>query len=855
MDYRTHQNKSTGLGCLLAALTISCYNAAPSVSTGSGGPGGGTQGPLGMGPALYLDLSGSSRSAGGNLLELRFDRDIIVSDPTQLDLRLPTPGNSFGEWSAQVNPEDTTTLRVWLGAEASLRSRGRRVPGPPLIGQPSTLRIPADSLIRDAATGTFSAEDLDMDVFPGLVPAPLESGDLFDAAAALMMDLNHDGTKDLAITGGTPGAGWLRWQALDHGGNPLSPWVLIALPDEGLALAGGDVQGNGQTDLVVGTLGADLLLTDFPANAGGAIALPGSQGSGALLMADMNRDGLDDLVAGGITGLWITHFTETGPTPPTLINANAARHLALIDANQDGRLDIVAALDAQTVVLLGTCQGGYLFGTNLAHSTAFDLQVTDVNRDGIQDVLGAGPAGARVFHGIGDGSFWAAEVLSLNPTQALSCVDLDGDSHPEVLLLGATNGATAFELLTPEGSDWSSAQSGLLSGSALEVVATDWDGDGDTDHLVLGTEPRLLLSSLGGTFGDWTPVSAPLDLGAGPVSAMTSADFDGDGDLDLALAELGTVELWRNNFGELVEVLNITTGLNRVEDLAFVDIDQDGDLDLFAVGTVSGLHIFLNNDGAYDPAPAGIHPATPPCNSMALGDLDQDGDLDLVLGALRGHPDMVLRNLTSSANPGSGGGDTVPPCTWFGFETSQLMSAKMTHKVALAKLDGNSSLDIYCGHGVNEADTTWLGQGDCTFLEVMSPGSSSATYDLILGDLNQDGLIDLLPASEGADVMRSGDGGGVFMFMAQIHQNHTTDLAWKDLNGDGVRDLVSTHDFGGPTNARLGPWNFYTVTPIWSLDAVDMHNLELIDLDGDGGLDLIVTSEIEGVAGQLYLAR
>ena len=103
--------------------------------------------------------------------------------------------------------------------------------------------------------------------------------------------------------------------------------------------------------------------------------------------------------------------------------------------------------------------------------------------------------------------------------------------------------------------------------------------------------------------------------------------------------------------------------------------------------------------------------------------------------------------------------------------------------------------------------------------------------------------------------MRSGDGAGTFFFLGEIHQPHTTDLCWVDLNGDGIQDLVTTHDFGGQTNMRLGPWNFYTSPPIQTMDAVDMHNLELLDLDGDGSMEVIVTSEIDGVPGRLYRAR
>ena len=845
----------TTLGCLIAALTISCYDTQPSVPTGTGGPGSGTQGPLAMGPALYLDLNGDGRGSGPSYLRLRFDRPIALADAAQLDLRMPTPGDSLGAWSQQVDPQGPENLHVWLGPDASLRSRGRRDSGPALQGQPSILTVPDGSTIRDAATGSFSATGLDMDVFPGLVANTSVANELAGAAAALLVDLNADGAEDLVTTGGAPGEGWLRWQALDYDGQGIGDAVVIPLPDEGLTVASGEMGGNGQVDLFIGTLGSDLLLADFPENAGGVQTLDGSQGSGSLLVADMNRDGTDDLVSAGIAGLWITHFGGDDPPTPALLLESSPRHLALIDANRDGRLDLVAALDDYTQILLGTCQAGYISGSAIPLSTTFDLQVTDTNRDGISDVIGVGPWGARIYRGMGDGGFWPGDSLSEEPTQALSCLDLDGDSAPEVLLLGTVNGVAGFELLISEADEWTQIQTGPLSGNALDLVPNDWDGDGDLDHLVLGSEPHLLTSSLSGTYGEWIPDPVSFDLGAGAIAAMASADWDGDGDTDLAQAELGMVSLWRNNSGTLVSVLEITTGLNRVEDLAFRDIDQDGDLDLFACGTVSGLRIFLNEGGAYVPVASGILPPTPSSNSMAFGDVDRDGDLDLVLGTLRGQPDMVLLNLTSSDNPGSGGGDTVPPCTWFGFEAGQLLSSKMTHKVALADLNGDGQLDLYFGHGVAENDAAWIGNGNGTFSEHPTFGPAAATYDLVLGDLNRDGLIDVLSASEDADSMRSGNGAGTFFFMGQILQAHTTDLCWVDLNGDGIRDLVSTHDFGGQANMRLGPWNFYTSPPIQTMDAVDMHNLELLDLDGDGSMEVIVTSEIDGVPGRLYRAR
>ena len=130
-----NMNIRTPLACLPLIFATSCYDTQPSVSTGNGGPGAGTQGPFALGPVLYFDLSGDSRGAEGNRLELRFDRPVALGDPSELDLRLPTPGDSFGEFTALVDPDSPDTLGIWLGPDAQLRTRGLAGSGIPQTGR------------------------------------------------------------------------------------------------------------------------------------------------------------------------------------------------------------------------------------------------------------------------------------------------------------------------------------------------------------------------------------------------------------------------------------------------------------------------------------------------------------------------------------------------------------------------------------------------------------------------------------------------------------------------------------------------------------------------------------------------
>ena len=153
------------------------------------------------------------------------------------------------------------------------------------------------------------------------------------------------------------------------------------------------------------------------------------------------------------------------------------------------------------------------------------------------------------------------------------------------------------------------------------------DGDGDGD----GVMPR------------WTLVdSAAATLTRGRNTTPALGDLDGDGDLDLLVGESsGTLNYYRNDGTrtapdfQLVsdEFQDIDIGRRSIP--AIVDWDGDGDLDL-AVGTeASGIRIYLNEGTRSEPVfvetePFG--PSVPTFTAPAFTDLDGDGDLDLVAG-------------------------------------------------------------------------------------------------------------------------------------------------------------------------------------------------------------------------------
>src|ERR1044071_6663197 len=172
------------------------------------------------------------------------------------------------------------------------------------------------------------------------------------------------------------------------------------------------------------------------------------------------------------------------------------------------------------------------------------------------------------------------------------------------------------------------------------VAWADYDGDGDLDVVVagLGSHDIPFTTIYKNTAGTFTNSNIVLP----GLSRATAAwgDFDGDGDLDLAMTGLDssgipTTRVYRNNGGVFTPVAGSFTGV-FAGTVTWADYDGDGDLDLLVTGTATAgatatpiTRLYRNDGGVFTSV---AHPF-PNCylGAAAWGDYNNDGNLDVVI--------------------------------------------------------------------------------------------------------------------------------------------------------------------------------------------------------------------------------
>jgi hypothetical protein len=365
----------------------------------------------------------------------------------------------------------------------------------------------ANYLAAPPVTQTFTSSKVSSGTLTAATVSPFP---IANATLAASGDFNGDGKLDLAVL---PGANNVTVLLGNGSGGftaaPGSPFAVGTAPN---SIAVADFNGDGKADMVVaGRNGLTLLLGN---GLGGFTASgnPDNPFPATVATGDFNGDGIPDLVETvgidavarfGVVTVLLGNGSGgfTPGTPFRVFNVGVGVISAVADFNRDGKLDVLVSLSSagsSAVVILGDGSGGFTSALGLPYANVGPIVVGDFNGDGIPDVSYASgsPSGVQVLLGNGVGGF--------NP----------GPGSPIVVANLALPGCS----FCPP------------SVTALG----DFDGDGILDLFV--GDFTVLLGNGSGGFAQMP--GAPFSLGG--VSYL-AADFNGDGRLDLAVANSNNI--------------------------------------------------------------------------------------------------------------------------------------------------------------------------------------------------------------------------------------------------------------------------------------------------------------------------
>jgi flagellin len=254
------------------------------------------------------------------------------------------------------------------------------------------------------------------------------------------------------------------------------------------------------------------------------------------------------------------------------------------------------------------------------------------------------------------------------------------------------------------------------------------------------------------------------------------------------------------------------------------DFDGDGIQDLMVVlGTSDGLRFLKGNgDGTFQAAATQVVVgARSSTGEMRTADLDGDGQLDLIFSGSTGGGVAIAW--------GRGGGLFDASVTNIG--------SGVRSKVDIGDLDGDGDLDLV---GVNTGGSTiGINNGGRSFT-ASNPGGLGS--DVNLADLNGDGRSEIVVGSLGV-----GSGARIYTYAAEglvlrqtLSSSNSGQVAVGDFDGDGQIDIVESEGTTVRSFRNQGGFSFQQVSTVTS--SFTPAGLELIDLDGDGRLDLWLRS-------------
>ncbi|MBI4164406.1 MAG: VCBS repeat-containing protein, partial [Acidobacteria bacterium] len=319
---------------------------------------------------------------------------------------------------------------------------------------------------------------------------------------------------------------------------------------------------------------------------------------------------------------------------------------------------------------------------------------------------------------------------------------------------------------------------------------------------------------------------------------VTEGDIDGDGDLDLAVANWGsnTVSFSRNNGGANFQLLGTFVTETQPATLVLRDFNRDGFLDLATTVSTGNVSIRLGNgDGTFGASTTFATAEGP--GQIATADFDGDGFLDLAVGC-----SGALNPPAVSILLGNGDGTFQPRVD---------NVTTVTGSVAVGDFDGDGALDLAAANFFANTVSIFLGNGDGTFQAPTTFSTASGPYALIAADFDGDSVLDLAVTNFSASTISIflGNGNGTFQagvnFVTSLSPNF---LTTQDFDGDGTLDLATSTTNGAQTAGNVeilrgngdGTFQFRLLFPA----ASGAFGVASGDFNGDGRIDVAVANSL-----------